>query len=422
RVTHGEQIPHQFQRAVAAAVQGRPGPVHLTITDNAFDEEIPADTYLDKLSPQASRVEPQGWGDPQLIESAAELIKGAKRPLLIAGSGLFYSHGVEALAEFARRTDIPILTPMWDRGPVEEPLRQYIGITDPEANPAYKFLGQCDLLINVGARFDYRLNYLQDCPQDMKIIHIHDDALELNRGYLADVAILGSPAAVMEQLTAALPEEPAHSQWLEEIIAYRAQALDKWFSMKDDDRMPMRAARLVLELAPFLEDDKTVLVIDGGNIGRWAQMLLFNRCRGKWITCGTSGVIGHGIPIAMAAKLAFPDHKVLLLTGDGSFGFTPLELWNAQKKNLPFTAVIAADGAWGIVADKQPPHARYATEFGPIPFYALAEALQAKGVLIERPEEIKDAVATGLASDRVTVIQVPCQQGGIDVIAQDLLD
>jgi acetolactate synthase-1/2/3 large subunit len=121
-------------------------------------------------------------------------------------------------------------------------------------------------------------------------------------------------------------------------------------------------------------------LLDGGNIGRWAHMVLFDRHPAHWFTCGASGVVGWGLPGAVAAKMARPDHPLLLLSGDGAAGFTVTEIETALRFGTPYVAVVAHDGAWGIVADGQPEGRCAASKFGEIRFDRIAQALGAQGV------------------------------------------
>ncbi|HEX29272.1 TPA: hypothetical protein ENG04_04250, partial [Candidatus Poribacteria bacterium] len=166
------------------------------------------------------------------------------------------------------------------------------------------------------------------------------------------------------------------------------------------------------ELKRFLDQEVTFL-LDGGNIGRWAHAFLFDRHPEHWLTCGISGVVGWGIPGAVAAKMARPDHPVLLLSGDGAAGFTLADIETALRFNTPYVAVVACDNAWGIVADGQPADRRAACLLGEIRFDRVAQALGARGVYIDDPDKLGPAIEEGLNLDTVTVIHVPTQLGGV---------
>jgi acetolactate synthase-1/2/3 large subunit len=142
-------------------------------------------------------------------------------------------------------------------------------------------------------------------------------------------------------------------------------------------------------------------------------MLLFDRHPAHWFTCGASGIIGWGLPGAIAIKLAKPDKPVLLLSGDGSAGFTVTEIETALRFNTPYVAVVAHDSAWGIVADGQRNDRRVASEFGVIRFDKVAEALGARGVFIENPNDLYPAIERGLKEETVTFIHVPTQLAGV---------
>jgi acetolactate synthase-1/2/3 large subunit len=155
--------------------------------------------------------------------------------------------------------------------------------------------------------------------------------------------------------------------------------------------------------------DDTILILDGGNIGQWAHQFLCDRYPGHWLTCGASGVVGYGLPGAMAARLLYPDRPILLLSGDGAFTFTVAELESAARQRLNFVAIVADDAAWGIVVGE---HRReygrlMACELGPVRFDLVAEGFGCRGVRISNPQEIKPALREALAHEHPTVIHVP---------------
>ena len=174
----------------------------------------------------------------------------------------------------------------------------------------------------------------------------------------------------------------------------------------------MPGFRICLEMKPFLVGDTTFLV-DGGNIGRWAHTLLYTRHPSHWATCGLSGMIGWGLPGAGLSNLARPGKPVLLLSGDGSAGFTVTEIETALRFGLPYVAVIAHDSAWGIVVEGQDKDREVASRLGEIRFDKVAEALGARGVYVDDPSQLAPAISEGLGLDTVTVIHVPTQLVGV---------
>jgi acetolactate synthase-1/2/3 large subunit len=414
-VRHVEVLQHELNTALSAALTGRPGPVHLTIPVDVLSAELDESTLLRQdLAP--AQVVQSCPGDDDLIHEAVEMLALARKPMMVVGSGLFYARAWQSLAEFAALTDIPILSHIWDRCCVERAIPQYVGVTNAELNGAMSMVSQADLLLVFGARIDYRLWHGRppNVSVQARIVRVDVDPTEVNRVVLPDIGIVGSPRAVLEQMVeeARWVEHWPHREWLAEVRAARDRLLDRWKSLGRDDVCPVPGIRICREIKPFLDRDVTFL-LDGGNIGRWAHMTLFDRHPAHWFTCGASGVVGWGLPGAVAAKLARPDHPLLLLSGDGAAGFTVTEIETALRFGTPYVAVVAHDGAWGIVADGQPDERRVASQFGEIRFDRVAQALGAQGILIGDPRQLGPSIEKGLASNTVTVLHVPTQLAGI---------
>lgn len=416
-VHHISALPQQVDSALSLAVSGRPGPVHLTIPVDVFEAEVDEGATRG-LSSAPLQVNPRGPGDPALVREAVALLAAAKRPFMVVGSGAFYARAWEPLAEFAGLTDVPIVSHIWDRCCIERSIPQYLGVTNDELNHAMPMLSQADLVLVVGARIDYRLWCGQPphFPVEAKIVRVDIEPSEITRGRVPDLGILGDPGSVLRQMVAEARRVgcPSHKSWLAEVRASRDRLLNKWASLGHEDAWPLPSIRICREIKPFLDQDVTFL-LDGGNIGRWAHMTLFDRHPAHWFTCGASGVVGWGLSGAVAAKLARPEHPVLLLSGDGAAGFNITEIETALRFGTPYVAVIAHDGAWGIVADGQAEDRRVASQFGEIRFDKVAEALGARGIYIEHPAQLGPSIAWGLRANTVVVIHVPTQLAGISV-------
>ena len=410
-----ETLKHEVDTALSAAVTGRPGPTHLT---------IPVDVLLADMSEADSRprnlppveVVQRCPGDPGLTREAVDLLASASKPFMVVGSGVFYAQAWEAIQDFAQLTDIPILSHIWDRCCLEEAIPQYVGVTNAELNYAAPMLSQADVVLVVGARIDHRISFGRPpgFSREAKVIRVDVEPAEVNRVVIPDVGIVGDPRSVLERMANEADRQSPWSNrdWLHEVRAQRDSLLGTWRGLGHEDVCPVPSIRICREIKPFLDRDVTFL-LDGGNIGRWAHMTLFDRHPSHWFTCGASGIVGWGLPGAVAAKLARPEHPLLLLSGDGAAGFTISEIETALRFGTPYVAVIAHDSAWGIVADGQPEERRVASQFGEIRFDKVAEALGAKGVFIEDPRELGPSIERGLQADTVTVIHVPTQLAGI---------
>ncbi len=409
-VTVPERIPQLVEQAFAAATSGRPGPVHLTIPLDVQSAEVKLESVV-KSATRTAKVEQHACGDPQAITEVVRLLGEAKRPLLVAGSGVFYAEGGEALASFAKACAVPVLVPIWDRGSVDKPLLEFMGVAGA-ATGGLRLLADADLVILLGVHFDYRIGYLQPPavhPQ-AKVVRVDVDPSELSRGVKAQITIQGDARSVLTQLLEEAQGQGTqpHTSWLKEAESRREQFRKKCW---DNARRPAagcHAIDILSALQAVLTDD-TVLLIDGGNIGQWAHQILVDRYPGHWLTCGASAVVGYGLPAAMAARVMYPQRPVILLSGDGALGFTIAELEAAARQGINFVVVLADDAAWGITLTE---HVRsyghgLASELGPVRFDQVAEGFGVIGVHVSKPEEIQPAIVKGLAEKRPVLIHVP---------------
>ena len=414
-VSRASNIKTETDRAIAAAVSGRPGPVHLTIPADVFNAPVDPQK-LGRRDRRPAEVVQNSPGDPSLVRDAVKQLAAAKRPLIVVGSGAFYARAGQALERFVKHTNIPVISQLWDRCCVEKVMPQYIGVSTGELNAAFPLAAKCDVVLVLGARVDCRLGYGRPpvFSANARFIRVDFEPAEIDRTIQPEVGIVGDVRSVLEQMLteAKRVKRWDNDRWLARMRKPRDRSLQMWEDMGCEDAYPMPGFRICLEMRRFLKRDTTFL-IDGGNIGRWAHTLLYDRHPSHWATCGLSGVVGWGLPGAMLSKLARPDKPVLLLSGDGSAGFTVTEIETALRFGTPYVAVIAHDSAWGIVVDGQAKGREVASHLGEIRFDKVAQALGARGVFIEHPSQLAPAIAKGLKQDTVTVIHVPTRQVGI---------
>jgi acetolactate synthase-1/2/3 large subunit len=401
------QIVHE---AFAAATSDRPGPVHLSLPIDVASTEVETDRVF-RSRVRSGNVQVAGAGDDKLVSEAVAMIHQAKRPILVAGSGVYYSRGELSLKQFVEQQHMPVVIPIWDRGCIDQPTSAFMGVVGAYSGGA-KLLPDADLVILAGAEFDYRVGQLTRpvVQDDAAVIRIHSDSSRLRQGMEANLSIQGSPKTVLDQLAKACCQAdcPPTTDWLSETTKRREEYRQQCLSTAD--RLPAGTnGRDIAEAVREVMTDDTVLLIDGGNIGQWFHQLLTDRLPGHWVTCGASGVIGWGLPGAMAARVLYPDRPVILVSGDGSFTFTVAELECAARQGLPFVAVVADDQSWGIsvtVHEKEYGRPLYST-LGPIQFDQVAEGFGCRGVRVEQKDELAGALRTALEADIPTVIHVP---------------
>ena len=333
----------------------------------------------------------------RIPNEVAYALAASRQPLVIAGSGVFYRAGGPQMLRFCEELRIPVVTPIWGSrfgGSPEPGLPRVIGA----ATGGQAYLREADCIVMAGAEVDYRLGYLR--PPGMR----------------SDARILPFSGG-WDELAASCHRSkvPATEAWLASCVERRDEfrrVIEQRAQQTPNGTMhPVHVIRAIQDA---LTEDP-VLLIDGGNIGQWAhQLLCCDRYPGHWLTCGRSGVVGWGVGGAMAARLAYPQRPVILLSGDGAFTFNIADLESAARQNLPFVAIVADDQGWGITRSG---HVRQfgapiASSLGPIAFDRLADSLGCRGVRAETPAELARALREAMTATSVTVIHAPISAGG----------
>ncbi|MCC7346628.1 MAG: thiamine pyrophosphate-binding protein [Variibacter sp.] len=370
-----------LEEALAESVSGRPGPVHLTLP-----MDVQRADGIEAAAPVRTAPAPVA-GDAS--ETLAALAR-ARRPVVVAGSGVYYARAGEAMLAFCERHSVPVATPIWDRGSVRRPSGVFMGVVGA-ATGGPALLDAADCIVMAGAECDYRVGYLEP-----------------------PVVAAGARVVRFEGDWNALDAAPSWPEWLAECVRerdeFRAGVVRRG---EEQARAGMHALDVVRAIAGVL-DRAPALIIDGGSIGQWAhQLLCRDRYPGDWLTCGRSGVVGYGVGGAMAARLAFPGRPVILLSGDGAFTFNVADIEAAARQKLPFVAVVADDEGWGIT---RVGHVRQfgeaiSSSLGPIDFAALARSLGARGVPAADPAALARELSAALDRDEVTVIHAPIVGG-----------
>jgi acetolactate synthase I/II/III large subunit len=382
------------------ALSRRTGPVFM---------DVPLDTFMFGAAdmPEATEHLTADLGpppDPDLVQQAARLIREAERPAVIAGGSVWWARAEAELQHLVESAHLPLTVNGMARGmlPRGHPL------FFPRARgPA---LGEADLILVIGVPLDFRLNWGQPpvFPDDVKLVFIDVDGLRKHRA--PDVALYGDLKAALAALGEAVGGTPARDSWLEKLRAADAASRQRDQAMTESDSSPVHPARLIAEVDRYCDQD-AILVGDGGDFISFAGRLIERPKPGLWIDPGPFGCLGSGPGYAMAAKLAHPDRQVVLLSGDGAFGFSAMEFDTMVRHRIPVVCVIGNNGIWAL--EKHPMLSMLgvsiAADLGPRTRYdKVVEALGGYGELVDRPDQIRPALERAFASGLPACINVIC--------------
>jgi acetolactate synthase I/II/III large subunit len=379
------EIPFYLRRAFSEANAGRRGAVHLTIPVDVFRETAQS-AALPKPSPSA--VCPADMAE---LERALDLLRSAQRPVVIAGSGVWWSGAEDALRAFIETWQLPLYTITMARGAVSDDHPLCMGYADPALNrAAYQAFQDADLFLVIGKRIDYRLAMggTRLFPAGAKFVQIdlHPQELGLNRSL--DTAICADARVVLEALAAATPSVP-RTAWIEHVRTLRAEWQAKLDASTADAPIFFRALRDALP--------RDVLFSwDGGDFAHWGRAMLPARHAGKWLRLGPLGTIGASLPNAIALQLAHPDRRVAAITGDGALGFYLAEMETLARYKLPVVIIVGNDAGWGLERELQ----SWATNGAPsiacelsrARYDLVMKAFGGEGETIDRPEDAGPAI------------------------------
>jgi acetolactate synthase-1/2/3 large subunit len=401
-VTSTKRVAEYTAMALRKATTGRYGPVFLECPMDVLNNIIPTEEAVmpDERAPDPDRTR----ADTREVVRAAALLARAERPVIFAGSTVWWDDAATALRSLAERLNAPVFLNGSARGslPPDHPLLC--------AQARRAALGEADVILLVGAKLDFRLGYGQPplIPATAKLVWLDTQAEDISANRGAEVGLAGDVGLNMAAIEAELGEPGDHADWLERIRAVEEQALAKEEALMASDTTPVHPLRLCRDLRDALDRDAYV-VGDGGDIVSFGARVLTPWEPGHWLDAGPLGTLGAGTGFAIAAKLARPDKQVAILFGDGAFGLNGMEFETMARHNLPIVAVIGNDGQWAQIKHPQRAMLGHSTaaDLAPgIRYDLMAQAFGCHGELVERPEDIRPAIERAFASGKPAVVNV----------------
>jgi acetolactate synthase I/II/III large subunit len=413
-VTDIRELAYVMRKAFHIARTGRPGPV---LVDVAKDVQTASIEFVYPEGPiKLPGYQPPAYASEEQIERALEMLKQAKRPLILAGHGVNMSGAERDLQTFAERAQVPVALTLLGKGAMPESHPLCLGMMGMHgASAVNQAIQAADLLLAFGMRFDDRVtgNLKTYSPNSHKI-HVDIDASELNKNVHVDVGIAGDLKTVLDQFLPGLPKLD-HKEWMGEIRNWQEESdqRDIVHQMQPSDKM--MAAHAIHDLWSATGGDD-IVVTDVGQHQMWeAQYYLHDRPR-TLITSGGLGTMGFGLPAGIGAKMGMPNETVWVIAGDGGFQMTLCELATAAQENVNINIAIINNGYLGMVRQWQ--EFFYENRYNATPmlspdFVKLAEAYNIPGIRVTSRSEIPAAVAKAESINGPVLVEFVVEQADV---------
>jgi len=397
RVLDTGRIPEMVATAFREATGGRPGPVYLDLPGDVLGAQVD-EAAVDMPAPW--RPPARAQGDPAAIRDAVALLAGAERPLVLGGSGVWWSDAAAAFQALVEATGIPFYTTPISRGTVPEDHSLAF------LNARARAFAETDVLLVVGTRFNFIIQFGQPprFPAGMRVIQVDVNPAELGHNRRVDVPITGDARAVLEQLAGEARgriDPGRFAPWVGRLRALDAEKQAEMAKVLGADHVPIHPLRLCREVRDFLRRD-AILVVDGLDILNYGRQSIPTFMPGHRLNSGPFGCMGVGLPFGIGAKVARPGAQVVVLHGDGSYGINAMEIDTAVRHRIPVLVVISNNGGWSA----DPQGAKPGRDLGFTRYDRVAEDLGAHGEFVEKPDEIRPALERAWASARPAVVNV----------------
>jgi acetolactate synthase-1/2/3 large subunit len=397
-----EDIAPTIKEAFYLARTGRPGPVLVDIPKDVFLATAPFN-YPERAGRKS--YQPSLVPNMKQVRLAADAIARARKPLVMAGHGIILSGAQAEFRTFAEKSGIPVMYTLLGLGAMDEYHPLSLGMMGMHGHRhVNRALEECDLLVNIGARFDDRATgKVAGFAPQAKIVHVDIDPAEIGKNIRADVPVVGDAREALKLLIdEVVPGD--HTSWRAWIEGERNIALERALDDLPETPEPYAIIKAISEVT----NREAIVTTDVGQHQMWAAQHTGVKYGERWITSGGLGTMGFGLPSAIGAKMGRPDLEVWAIIGDGGFQMSSSELATAVQEKLDINIAIINNGFLGMVRQWQNLfHNRNYSEvaISAPDFIKLAESYGATGIRVTRTDEIVPAIQRARSIDGPVLVE-----------------
>ncbi|MCH8225302.1 MAG: thiamine pyrophosphate-binding protein [Chloroflexi bacterium] len=417
-----EQLPFLLRQALREATSGAPGPVHLdfegtsgnVVTEGEADLEVIIEEPFTHIPPY--RPEPED----EMVRQAAQVLSGARRPVIVAGGGVTASQAQREVVQLAEMMSIPVATSLNAKGTIPDDHPLSVGVCGSYSRwCANRVVSEADLVVFIGSHTGSQVTLDWNIPAaGTAVIQIDIDPAELGRSYPTKAAIQGDARASVRKLMEVLEPIGPRTEWINRVQELTRDWREEVAPLVNSDATPIRPERLCKELTDWLPSD-AVLVADTGHAGIWTGTMI-DLQHPEQSFLRAAGSLGWAFPAALGAKCAVPDRPVLCFTGDGGFWYHMQEMETALRYGI--NAIIVVNDNQSLNQEKRSNERLYAGQpgnsdelwrFRDVDLAKVAEAVGCFAIRVEHPNEIQSALEQAIASNRPAVLDVVTDIDGI---------
>ncbi|GEK34354.1 biosynthetic-type acetolactate synthase large subunit [Kurthia sibirica] len=408
-----QDLPRIVKEAFHIASTGRKGPVLVDIPKDIANAVFNFDHYDENEEIYLPGYQPTLQPNFLQIKKAIALIAQAEQPVILAGAGILAADAAGELTEFIEKYNLPVTNTLLGLGSIDGEHPQFLGMAGMHGTFAANMaISECDVLINIGARFDDRLTgNLDSFAPKAKIIHIDIDPAEIGKNVDTDVPIVGDAKLALQALLSKDFDKKDTPAW-EEYLTECKNQFPLWYDAEaaNGEILPQQ----VVELVDRITKGSAIMTTDVGQHQMWAAQYYSHRKDHQWVTSGGLGTMGFGFPAAIGAQFAFPNKKVISIVGDAGFQMTLQELALLKEFNLPVKVIILNNACLGMVRQWQETfyEERYSSSMIPVQpdFVKLAEAYGVKGYHFDNIATLEADLTAAILSDEAALIDVRVKQ------------